>query len=639
MVALNRRFREYPTDRNDRPALGRQKAAVNVTHGGGTGVAYHHFRTHARDSPPTPWARRRLSLLVLPVLALLALAVPVALATRPNQVLPGQKVDLKVLLLSADGTQPGFGAWKAALDREGIPYDTFQVFSGQTRVAPALTDERLADYGAQHAKYSAVILESGDLGHTVNNANGTVSFLSALGDTEWAALAKFERTFGIRQLSDNTFPAPLHGLNPVGASGSQDGAVGTLTAAGKAASPYLKGPVPIANDDPATAETFGVAATPVTPDAWQPLVAAPGGNGAYLGIYTHPEDGREEMVMTVNSNQFQSHDQLLRHGMLNWVTRGVFLDYQRSYLSLDVDDVFLPDDKWDAAANVTDYDPDHAIRMTAGDVANAVAWQRRTGLRLNLVYNMGGLEEFPTGAPELLAALQANKNEFRWVNHTLQHPNLDCSTTGYIAGQITQNQARFNALIAPAPGRNDPTEVVTGEHSGLANTRPGNPGTIDPPTFSDEPTAGTGGTLAAGTYDYGVTAMTAAGETPASVAQATVAAGGRVTLSWPSVCHAASYKVYRRAGSAGAWSLLATVPVLPPASAVTDAGATNVPYTDPGAAGAAAAPPTANGAALGPYPQNPAYAAALSAAGIRTTAADASKAYPNPPTKSPVSEA
>ena len=33
--------------------------------------------------------------------------------------------------------------------------------------------------------------------------------------------------------------------------------------------------------------------------------------------------------------------------MLNWVTRGVFLGYQRSYLELDVDDVFLGDDKWD----------------------------------------------------------------------------------------------------------------------------------------------------------------------------------------------------------------------------------------------------------------------------------------------------
>ena len=62
---------------------------------------------------------------------------------------------------------------------------------------------------------------------------------------------------------------------------------------------------------------------------------------------------------TLAGNQFQSHHQLLRDGMLDWVTRGVFLGYPRNYLGLDVDDVFLPDDKWDAVHNVTNYDETH----------------------------------------------------------------------------------------------------------------------------------------------------------------------------------------------------------------------------------------------------------------------------------------
>jgi hypothetical protein len=36
-----------------------------------------------------------------------------------------QRIDIKVLLVSADGTEPGFGAWKAELQREGVPYSTF----------------------------------------------------------------------------------------------------------------------------------------------------------------------------------------------------------------------------------------------------------------------------------------------------------------------------------------------------------------------------------------------------------------------------------------------------------------------------------------------------------------------------------
>jgi hypothetical protein len=136
---------------------------------------------------------RRIAPLV--AVAALALIVPVVLAATPAHVLPSRRIDIKVLLVSADGTEPGFGAWKAELQREGVPYSTFVADNGQNRIS-TLTDDGLADYGANHAYYDAVILATGDLGHNVANANGTTSYLSALSDAEWATLAKFERTFG-----------------------------------------------------------------------------------------------------------------------------------------------------------------------------------------------------------------------------------------------------------------------------------------------------------------------------------------------------------------------------------------------------------------------------------------------------------
>ena len=212
---------------------------------------------------------------------------------------------------------------------------------------------------------------------------------------------------------------------------------------------------------------------------WQTLVASPTAGGAYLGIYTHPDDGRQEMVMTLASNQFQSHNQALRHGMLTWVTRGVFLGYQRNYLGLDVDDVFLPDDKWDAAANVTNYDPAQAIRMTPADVDNALAWQQRTGLRLNMVYNMGGVDEFgvPAGNDALLAKFRAGKNQFRWVNHTFQHPNLDCTSEQFTRRQLSENQAQFNVRLGPVgAGLNDPSEDGHGRALRAGQRPPRQPG-------------------------------------------------------------------------------------------------------------------------------------------------------------------
>ena len=574
-----------------------------------------------------PGARRRIGPMpfkgLVVAVAILALSLPVALAAPAAVVAPGQRVDLKVLLLSADGTESGFEAWKAELDREGVPYDTFVADGDQT-----LTDARLADYANDHARYQAVILATGDLGHPVANPDGTTSYLSALTDAEWAALAKFERTFGIRRLSDYTAATAAHGLAP--APGAvQDGRVGQLTAAGRAAFPYLKGPVAIADDDPASAETFGYPAKPIDPATWQTLLAGPD-DTAFLGIYTHPDDGREEMVMTVASNQFQNHNQLLRHGMLNWVTRGVFLGYQRNYLELQVDDLFLGDDAWDPVTNTTSYDPAQASRMDAEDVDRAIAWSRARGLRLDMAYNGGGSALY---APDPLAAKFADpavRASFGYINHTFEHPNLDCSSAAFITRQITANLSWASARSLPVA---NPGEVITGEHSGLANARPGNPGTIDPPAFDDIEPLPTGGAIPGGTYDYALTARSPAGETVASVVPgvAVGAAGSTTnaaTLSFPAVCHAIGYDVYRRPAGTAAWARVATLARA--ADAPTDDGSNPITLeiTDTAAAGTAAEPPTSNGAALAPYGENPNLRAGLEAAGITTIATDASKAYP-----------
>lgn len=544
----------------------------------------------------------RIPRLLLAIALIGLLAVPVALGASSPQPQPGQRIDLKVLLISPRADDPTFGAWKAQLEREGVPYDGVVV---GTPDAPGeeITDARLADYGANRAKYQAVIVATGNLPRP----------------TDQAALAKLEKTFGIRQISDNVWPTPDRGLNYPSVSGEQGGNVGRLTAVGRLAFPYLKGDVPI--DD----FSWGYQATPIDPQSFQTLVSGPN-DSAYVGIHTRPDGGGEEMVMTVASNQFQTHNQLLRHGMLNWVTRGVYLGYQRNHLELQIDDLFLPDDIWDPESNTTNYDPEDAVRMSAADVTRAAQWSRDTELRLDMVFNGGGsvqqMEEH--GSDPLLAAAQANKAAFGWVNHTYEHPNLDCQTQRYITRQVTDNLAwaRSRGFTGVAAG-----ELVTGEHSGLANLRPGNPGTIDPP-LPEAPVARAGGSLPAGSYDYGVTAHSPGGETVASSVRASDVSGS-VDLSWEAICHAASYSIYRSPAGAGQWSRVGTVQQ--PAAAFTDAGPAEISFSDTGGAGTPAAPPSSNGAVLSPYPQNPGFSPALSAAGVRYLATDSSKPYPQDP--------
>ena len=540
-----------------------------------------------------------------------AVAAPVATAA--------QRIDLKVLLLGVNGSEPSFQAWQAQMRREGVPFDQLLATPGHTPITAATLSQTLAG-GIEEARYEAVIVAVGNLPRC--DENGCASALSA---EEWTALQAYEQTFHVRQLTAYAFPSPEVGLNYPASAGPLDGVNATLTADGQASFPYLNGTVTVG------AGTYGYEATPLDPASFTTLVTDP--NGASLvGVFAHPE-GREELVQTFDGNPFQVHSELLRHGQLAWATRGTYLGDQRNYLEMQVDDIFLPDDVWNPTGHFTDFNPEDAVRMTSADVTTAVEWSRTTGLRIDNAYNGGGsvaYAEANGGSDPLLSAFQANKATFGWVNHTYDHPNLDCSARGFIVEEIEQNIEWARAAGFAVNG----AELVTGEHSGLANLIPGSPGTIDPPGIDEAEAAGRGGTLTGGTYDYAVTATSVHGETIASTTTVVVPvrriATASVRVSWEAICHATSYKVYRRVSPAGAWSLIATV--AQPAIAFRAGGPATIRFRDTGAAGSAGAPPSSNGAAIDPYGQNPNFAGALRSTGVRNAGGDASKPYPVTPT-------
>jgi hypothetical protein len=529
-----------------------------------------------------------------------------------------QRVDLKVLLLGAEGNEPSFLAWQAQLRREGVPFAQIVATPGHAPITAASLSTTTGT--VEEARYQAVIVAVGGLPRC--EENGCVSALSA---EEWTALQTYEATFHVRQLTAYTFPNAEYGLNAPTTSGALDGTSASLTAAGQTLFPYLNGTVTIAPG------TFGYEATPLDTTTFSTLLTDPSG-ASLLGVFTHP-DGREEMVQTFDSNQFQLHAELLRHGQLAWVTRGTYFGDERNYLEMQVDDIFLPDDIWSTTDHVTDFNPEDAVRMTPVDVTKAVEWSKTTGLRIDNLFNGGGSVQYAEqngGRDPLLTAFQANKATFGWVSHTYDHPNLDCSTRGFIVEEIEENTswARANGFAV------NRAELVTGEHSGLANLIPGFPGTIDPPGIEEAEAAGRGGTLAGGTYDYAVSATSTNGETTASTTTVTVSARrvstSSVRIAWDAICHATTYKVYRRVSPSGAWSLIGTVPQ--PETAFRLSGPATIRFRDTGAAGTPGSPPSVNGATLNPYGQNPNFAGALRAAGVTNTGGDASKPYPVTPT-------
>ena len=388
-----------------------------------------------------------------------ALFSPSGLTADASAAQPGDRIDLKVLVLSADGSEPSFQAWTAALTREGVPFDTIVANTAGPITAATLTAS------ATHARYQAVILATGGLLEC-----SVLGCFSALDAGEWAALDAFQTRFGVRRVVAYAYPTPEYGLNWPFFAGDLAGTPAQLTAAGMAVFTYLAGPIAI------DVGTYGYHASPLAttgPAPFTTLVAGPvDGSGvasSLVGVHNRA-DGFQELVVTVANNAYQMHTLLLAHGLIQWATGGVHLGYQRNYFTLHIDDIFMSDDRWDSIDNVT-YEDDGAtnpvVRMTVADVTRALTWQATTGLKLDFVFNAAGSVEAiaANGSDPLTAALLSNKAAFRWINHTYSHQNLNTSSQAQIYAEIEDNLiwAYNNKLTL------DPRELVTGEHSGLSN--------------------------------------------------------------------------------------------------------------------------------------------------------------------------
>ena len=596
----------------------------------------------------TSTVKRAVTLVALLLAAALAAGLPAASASAT----PLPRISLKVLLLGTSSTQSDLVDWQAALQREGVRFTTVLTSTaGRPSITTATLSSTLAD-GTPVANYDAVIVANGGL------VACTTSCVSGLSQAEWTALEQYEKQFNIRQISGDVNPGQLPspgpvygtGMNLPTLTGTLDGVSGTLTADGQKVFPYLNAsaPITIGTVGSSTGSTsFGYEATPSATASFDTLVSGPNGT-ALVGIYTHP-NGVQELVETYAQNEFLLQDQLLRHGVIAWVTRGVYFGDQRNYVETNIDDTFIPDDVWDTTTHANDYDATAAVRETASDVDYAASWSHANSFRIDNLFNGSG----GTAADPLLAEFKRNDpatgkpyaQSFGWINHTWDHPNLDngCASPTFIQTEISENNTWASSTLGltsstdptAALGNNNPGIVVTGEHSGLANLVPGNPGTVDPPAFDAATPSSTGGTLAAGSYTYAITDQFSAtgGESSASTTTVTVPTGataGSVALSWEAVCHAADYKIYREVTGSNVWTLVTTKTAS--SADFTNTGPSTLSLTDTGAGQVVTGwtPPTNNAATETAYQQNTNLVSAFKTLGITGFGADASKPYPNP---------
>ena len=386
--------------------------------------------------------RQTLTLVVALLVAVLGVFVKPAKAALTNS-----STDLAVLVVTATTNDAALPAIRQALDFIGTPY-TVHIASAQPG---ALTADKLS--AGLRGFYSSVMLTDSQLAYSPDGTTWT----SALNTAEWATLNQFAADFGVRQINWSGYPTPDTGFNwPTAAYDSTgNAALGTWSAVARPSFPYL-----VMTNAFAVSNVWTYLATPLDTNTTVWLSDSQG--HALIAVKKHT-DGREVLSMTFDNAPWLIHSTVLSHGLVTWANKGMFLGERHTYLSAQIDDVFLADEMWPAGE----------FRQSAKDWLATIIWQAKFNLRTlgrNFRYDMAfnGLgtvagEYLPD---DLTPFVKTNKAMFKWISHTYTHPYLDDISYTNALTEITKNNQTAIGMGLPNFSR---ANMVTPNITGLNN--------------------------------------------------------------------------------------------------------------------------------------------------------------------------
>jgi hypothetical protein len=418
-------------------------------------------------------------------------------------------VKLKILLITTgDVTQDtGYAYVKPVLDEMRVPYD---VLNGDTQDLTAAMLAANATGAACTAatagcvgNYNGIILTDSDL---------TANFTPA----EWDILHNYEKDFKVREAVLSGWPATYWDPNSpfgvyldYGLAYSSGGS--NYTASWSVPTAYSKQVfeyVNQANTLPITDWAF--AANPRNDNLAlrdgsianvTPLLKTQNGEAlvsiVQFKLPSQTTPVRETMISTISNADFLVHSKVLVYEFVNWVTQGVFVGARFVHMAAHADDLFIPDELWDPALKATN--PDTIFRLSGNDINNAVSKQTAFraahptagAFKLDFPFNGSGAVVDPEAmtltadsSDDLVAAVVANKGNFRFINHTFTHADMDkapvpanapCDYETFTAlapiqAEITKNRTVWGLLALPEQSQNN-RMLLSGNHSGLKDRK------------------------------------------------------------------------------------------------------------------------------------------------------------------------
>ncbi len=365
--------------------------------------------------------------------------------------LTNYEVDFKILILSAVDDEKLDPALKLAietLESFWIPYEVIVLTkNGRKRNDLALS----YTHPDGTAKYSGIITTEFNLSY--QNAD-TQKYESALSYEQWEDLFSYARRYHIRQVSLFSYPQAYIGVEEI--PNVDHGAPNSVTLEGSNLAQYTSG---IKTDPSVNIKDvwhYPVRILPDQSESTQPISYFSNLGSSVSATLHKTQDDREQMhfFFTQGKNLFLS--KFFAPIWVKWLVRNLYTGKRRTYLSVQIDDVFIPTELFDSRTLGGQPPQRELYRSTVRDIEEYLLFQndfikRETQdyhFKIEMAFNGKGILDYGGLKLDPLSIfLQREATSFNWVSHTYNHLELDDLSYDEVASEVLENnKAAFTFL-------------------------------------------------------------------------------------------------------------------------------------------------------------------------------------------------
>lgn len=377
------------------------------------------------------------------------------------------EVEFKILILSAvddEETDPGLKLAIETLESFWIPYEVIVL----TKEGVKRDDLKLVYTNSDgSAKYSGVITTEFNLSYKDKK---TQTYKSALSERQWDELFRFVRQFRLRHVSLFTYPQAYVGVEEI--PGRDHGGTNQVSLVKESMAGYTSG---MRTDWKIGIKDVWHYPVKILPqDAQRTRPIAFFADSSVAAISHQTEDQREQLHFFFTQGKDLLLSKVMAPIWLKWLVHNLYVGKRRTYLSAQVDDVFIPTVLWSRHG-----DTEHQLyRSRVDDLKGYLQFQREflrkethdRHFKIEMAFNGKGILDYGgLNVDPLTLFLQREAAEFSWVSHTYHHYELDHLSYGEVVNEVVQNNQAALAFLKENIGLYSTKGLVTPRISGLFN--------------------------------------------------------------------------------------------------------------------------------------------------------------------------